>query len=153
MRQRAPRSGSGREGLRQRLQGAVARRARDRVAQALLLEANRLWRETPLRIDDAIDRAEQAWALTRAPEIAVQLATMYDQANLNPRALVVLREAFRRHPADPLVRHHAAITLLRHGHAEDIRDFFESVAAIDPGDAFALVEKYPSHGVSFRAAD
>lgn len=138
MKERAARSDGGREGtFRKRLQGAMARRSRERVARGLLLEANRIWSETPLRIDEAIDRAEQAWALARTPEIAVQLATMYDQANLNQRALVVLREAFRRHPDDPLVRHHAAITLLRHGRADDIRDFFESVQAIDPTDAFA----------------
>jgi hypothetical protein len=49
------------------------------------------------------------------------------------------------------VRHHAAITLLRHGNAADIRDFFESVLKVDPKDAFAqfvmsLLDSYDISG-------
>ena len=62
---------------------------------------------------------------------------MYDRVNRNDDALVVLREAFRKDPRHPLLRHHAAITLLRHGTAPDVRDFFASVLKIDPDDAFA----------------
>ncbi len=45
------------------------------------------------------------------------------------------------------MRHHAAITLLRHGAETDIRDFFASVLKIEPDDAFAqfvtsLLESY-----------
>ena len=40
----------------------------------------------------------------------------------------------RRHA---LLRHHAAITLLRHGEPADIRDFFEGVLKVDAHDAFA----------------
>lgn len=128
-------------------QERLGRAAADFVAKRLHQEANRIWSERPQDIDDAIEKAEQAWALTRDPNIAVQLATMYDKANRNDEALVVLRNAFRRDPRHALVRHHAAITLLRHGMAADIRDFFESVAAVDPGDAFArftlsLLERY-----------
>lgn len=115
----------------------LARAATEFVARRLHQEANRLWSEHPHEIAEAIDKAEQVWALTRDPEIAVQLATMYDKANRNHDGLIVLREAFRRYPGHALVRHHAAITLLRHGEACDIRDFFDSVVSIDPGDAFA----------------
>jgi hypothetical protein len=125
----------------------LARAAADFVARRLHREANRIWSERPHDIAEAIEMVEQVWALTRAPDLAVQLATMYDKANRNADALVVLREAFRRDPRHGLVRHHAAITLLRHGEAGDIRDFFESVVAIDPDDAFArftlsLLDRY-----------
>src|SRR5216684_3022406 len=52
----------------------------------------------------------------------------------------LLREANKAGAADPrhpLIRHHAAIMLLRHGAETDIRDFFASVLKIDPDDAFA----------------
>ena len=72
---------------------------------------------------------------------------MYDRANRNDDALVVLRQAFRRNPDHALLRHHAAITLLRHGAPGDIRDFFESVLKVDAQDAFArfvmtLLDRY-----------
>jgi hypothetical protein len=111
--------------------------ARDVVARGLLAEGNRIWSDEPHEIDRAIAKVEQAWALIADPAIAVQLTTMYDQANRNQEALVVLRDAFRRNPRHALVRHHAAITLLRHGSAAEIRDFFDSVLKIDPDDAFA----------------
>src|SRR5262249_18431174 len=115
----------------------LARHARDFVVKGLINKGNEIWSQDRYRLDEAIDKIEQAWTLTRDPNLAVQLATMYDQANQNDQALIVLREAFRLDPHHALVRHHAAITLLRHGSAEDIRDFFESVLAIDPPDAFA----------------
>ena len=123
--------------VRPDLRSRLWRRARDFVARRLLREANRIWSDEPHEIDRAIEKVEQAWSLTRDPEIAVQLSTMYDQANQNPQALVVLREAFRRNPRHALVRHHAAITLLRHGTAADVRDFFDSVLKVDCNDAFA----------------
>ncbi len=123
--------------VRPDLRSRLWRRARDFVARRLLREANRIWSDEPHEIDRAIEKVEQAWSLTRDPEIAVQLSTMYDQANQNPQALVVLREAFRRNPRHALVRHHAAITLLRHGTAADVRDFFDSVLKVDRNDAFA----------------
>jgi hypothetical protein len=112
------------------------RRARDFVAKGLLTSANRIGTDDPHRIHEAIEKLEQAWALTHDPRIAIQLATMYDRANRNEDALVVLRQAFHRDPGHPLLRHHAAITLLRHGAPEDVRDFFTSVLKIDPDDAF-----------------
>jgi hypothetical protein len=112
-------------------------RTKDFVAKGLLADGTRIWMEDRHRIDEAIGLVEQAWSLTRDPRIAVQLGTMYDQANRNDDALVVLREAWHRHPQDRLVRHHAAITLLRHGEAADTRDFFDSVLKVDPDDAFA----------------
>ena len=135
----------GRSSLRSRLYSL----ARDFVARGLLREGNRIWSDEPHEIDRAIEKVGQAWALTRDPEIAVQLSTMYDQANQNDEALVVLREAFRRNPRHALVRHHAAITLLRHGTAADVRDFFDSVLKVDRGDAFAqfvvsLLDSYDS---------
>jgi hypothetical protein len=123
----------GRSSLRSRLYSL----ARDFVARGLLREGNSIWSDEPHKIDRAIEKVEQAWSLTGDPEIAVQLSTMYDQANQNDEALVVLREAFRRNPRHALVRHHAAITLLRHGTAADVRDFFDSVLKVDPDDAFA----------------
>ena len=123
----------GRSSLRSRLYSL----ARDFVARGLLREGNSIWSDEPHKIDRAIEKVEQAWSLTGDPEIAVQLSTMYDQANQNDEALVVLREAFRRNPRHALVRHHAAITLLRHGTAGDVRDFFDSVLKVDRDDAFA----------------
>ena len=123
-------------GVRDWLQPLVGG-APDQVAARLLREGNALWAADPHRVQEAIDKVEQAWALTHDPRTAIQLATMYDRANRNDDALVVLREAFHKHPKDALLRHHAAITLLRHGEPSDIRDFFESVLKIDAHDAFA----------------
>src|SRR5216683_3261193 len=117
--------------------GRLWRRARTFVAKGLLREANRAGAADPRRIHEQIERLEQAWTLTHDPKIAIQLATTYDLVNRNEDALVVLRQAFRRDPRHPLVRHHAAITLLRHCAETDIRDFFSSVLKIDPDDAFA----------------
>ena len=107
------------------------------VAKGLLKEGNGIWAADPHRIHEAIEKIEQAWTLTHDPKTAIQLATMYDLANRNEDALVVLRRRSHRDPRHPLLRHHAAITLLRHGAAADIRDFFASVLKIDPDDAFA----------------
>lgn len=103
----------------------------------LLREGNEIWSRDPHLVGAAIDKVERAWALSHDPAIAVQLATLYDRANRNDDALVVLREAFRQRPSDPLVRHYAAITLLRHGDPADVRDFFDSVLKLDAEDAFA----------------
>jgi hypothetical protein len=113
------------------------RRASDLTARGLLREGTRMWTSDPRLVQEAIDKVERAWALSRDPMIAVQLATMYDRTNQNQDALVVLREAFRNDPHHALVRHHAAITLLRHGAPDAIRDFIESVLKLEPGDAFA----------------
>lgn len=123
------------------------RRASDFAARGLLREGTRTWAGDPRLVREAIDRVEQAWALSRDPMVAIQLATMYDRTNQNQDALVVLREAFRSDPHHALVRHHAAITLLRHGTHDDIRDFVESVLKLDPADAFArfvatLLDRY-----------
>lgn len=111
--------------------------ARAYLAKGLTDDGTRLWQDDRLRINQAIAEIEQAWILTGDPQAAIQLCTMYDQANRNDDALVVLREAFRRHPEHALLRHHAAITLLRHGAPGEVADFFASVLAIDPDDAFA----------------
>ena len=123
--------------MRDRLPPLLGGRTPDQVAARLLREGTALWAAEPHRVQEAIDKVEQAWALTRDPGTAIQLATMYDQANRNDDALVVLRVAFRKHPTHALLRHHAAITLLRHGEPADIRDFFESVLKVDAQDAFA----------------
>jgi hypothetical protein len=117
--------------------GWLWRRARTFLAKGLLKEANRAGADDPRRIHEQIENIEQAWRLTHDPRIAIQLATTYDRINRNEDALVVLCQAFRRDPRHPLLRHHAAITLLRHGAEKDIRDFFASVLKIDPDDAFA----------------
>ena len=130
-------SGTGKASLRARLVPLLGSRATDFVATQLLRDGSALWSAEPHRVQEAIDKVEQAWALTRDPEIAIQLATMYDRANRNDDALVVLRQAFRKDPHHQLLRHHAAITLLRHGAPGEIRDFFEGVLKIDAQDAFA----------------
>jgi tetratricopeptide (TPR) repeat protein len=130
-------SGTGKASLRARLAPLLGGRATDFVATQLLREGSALWSSEPHRVQEAIDKVEQAWGLTRDPQIAIQLATMYDRANRNDDALVVLRQAFRGNPDHALLRHHAAITLLRHGDPGDIREFFESVLKVDAQDAFA----------------
>lgn len=115
----------------------LRRYARAYLAKGLAHDGARLWQDDRLRINQAIAEVEQAWTLTHDPQAAIQLCTMYDLANRNDDALVVLREAFRRHPRHALLRHHAAITLLRHGAPGDVADFFGSVLALDPDDAFA----------------
>ena len=72
----------------------LRRRARGLVAKGLLKEGNGIWAEDPHRILQAIEKVEQAWTLTHDPKIAIQLATMYDLANRNQDALVVLQQAF-----------------------------------------------------------
>ena len=140
-------SGAGKATVRSRLQALLGGRAAEAVAARLWREATELWSASPHRVQEAIDQAEQAWALTRDPEIAIQLATMYDKANRNDDALVVLCQAFRKHPRHALLRHHAAITLLRHGRPDDVCDFFRSVLEVDGQDAFArfvmtLLDRY-----------
>lgn len=140
-------SGAGKASLREWLLPLLGGRAASSVAAQLLREGSELWSTDPHRVQEAIDKVEQAWALTRDPDIAIQLATMYDRANRHDDALVVLRQAFRKDPHHALLRHHAAITLLRHGAPGEIRDFFESVLKVDGQDAFArfvttLLDRY-----------
>jgi hypothetical protein len=115
----------------------VLPRAVDFAAKGLLREGTELWAADPHLICTAIEKVEQAWALAGGAETAVQLATMYDLVNRHQDALVVLRKASHADPRHPLLRHHAAITLLRHGTPGDIQDYFASVLRIDPDDAFA----------------
>ena len=119
----------------------VLPRAVDFAAKGLLREGTALWAADPHLICDAIEKVERAWALAGGAETAVQLATMYDLVNRHQDALVVLREASHADPKHALLRHHAAITLLRHGTPGDIQDFFASVLRIDPDDAFAQFVK------------
>ncbi|MDP1906970.1 MAG: hypothetical protein Q8K85_01620, partial [Hyphomicrobium sp.] len=123
------------------MQKWLRRSARAYLAKGLTSDGTRLWQGDRLRINEAIPEVEQAWTLTRDPQAAIQLSTMYDLANRNDDALVVLREAFRAHPRHALLRHHAAITLLRHGAPADVADFFDSVLKVDPDDAFARFVK------------
>jgi hypothetical protein len=116
-----------------------------------------MWSRDPHLVQEAIDKVERAWALTRDPKIAIQLATMYDRANRNDEALVVLRKASHDNPRHALLRHHAAITLLRHGAPGEIREFFESVQAIDADDAFAryvltVLERYDGWAARLAAS-
>lgn len=100
-------------------------------------DGTKLWSGEPPQVGEAMEKIERAWAVLRDPMVALQLAAMYDKSNRQADALVVLREAFRQDPRHPLVRHHAAIALLRHGTAGDVRDFADSVLKVDPEDAFA----------------
>lgn len=135
--------------LRARLSALRGRRPADLVlprvvefaAKGLLREGTELWAADPHLICDAIEKVERAWTLAGGADTAVQLATMYDLVNRHQDALVVLREASHADPHHALLRHHAAITLLRHGTASDIDDFFASVLRIDPDDAFAQFVK------------
>ncbi|MBY0321861.1 MAG: hypothetical protein K2X72_24265 [Reyranella sp.] len=119
----------------------VLPRAVEFAAKGLLREGTELWAADPHLIRDAIEKVEQAWALAGGADTAVQLATMYDLVNRHQDALVVLREASHADPHHALLRHHAAITLLRHGTPDDVDDFFASVLRIDPDDAFARFVK------------
>lgn len=100
-------------------------------------DGTKLWSQEPPRVGEAIEKIERAWAVLRDPMIALQLAAMYDKSNRQADALDVLRDAFRQDPRHHLVRHHAAIALLRHGTVGDVRNFCESVLKVDPEDAFA----------------
>lgn len=119
----------------------LRRSARAYLAKTLASDGTRRWQDDRLRINEAIAEVEQAWSLTHDPLAAIQLCTMYDLANRNDDALVVLRQAVRVHPDHALLRHHAAITLLRHGAPADVADFFDSVLKVDPDDAFARFVK------------
>lgn len=138
-------NGEAKPRLRARLSALRGRRPADLVlpravefaAKGLLREGTELWAADPHLICDAIEKVERAWALAGGADTAVQLATMYDLVNRHQDALVVLREASHADPHHPLLRHHAAITLLRHGTPDDIDEFFASVLRIDPDDAFA----------------
>jgi thioredoxin-like negative regulator of GroEL len=70
------------------------------VVARLLQEVAR-WSGDPESLLEAIDKVERAWALDSDPEIAIQLAVLYDRVNRNDEALVVLREASRKHPDMP----------------------------------------------------
>lgn len=119
----------------------VLPRAVDFAAKGLLREGTELWAADPQLVCEAIEKVERAWALAGGADTAVQLATMYDLVNRHQDALVVLREASHADPRHPLLRHHAAINLLRHGTPGDMEDFFASVLTIDPDDAFAQFVK------------
>jgi hypothetical protein len=142
-------NGEAKPRLRARLSALRGRRPADLVlpravefaAKGLLREGTELWAADPHLIRDAIEKVEQAWALAGGADTAVQLATMYDLVNRHQDALVVLREASHADPHHALLRHHAAITLLRHGAPNDIDDFFASVLRIDPDDVFARFVK------------
>jgi hypothetical protein len=108
----------------------------------------RLWASEPRRIIEAIAKVETSWALKQTPEQAIQLGVMYDLVNRHQDALATYRDAFHRFPHHPRLRHEAGIKLLRHGQPQDVRNFFASVLAIDPSDAFAtlvsdMLEHYP----------
>ncbi|MFZ5781026.1 MAG: hypothetical protein ACOY4R_12585 [Pseudomonadota bacterium] len=115
----------------------LARRRARAVAQRLSRQAAEMWSADPSCIDSAIERVERAWALDPDPSTAILLATMYDRVNRHEDALLVLRQALRAAPHHALVRHHMAITVLRHGQPEDVQAFVEGVLAVDPADAFA----------------
>ena len=89
------------------------------------------------RIDEAIEKMEQAWALTQIPRSPSSLPRCTTGSIATTMRLSFFARRFARIRRHPLLRHHAAITLLRHGAAPDIRDFFASVLKIDPDDAFA----------------
>ena len=107
-----------------------------RLAEDLLQDSATIWADDRHQVRDAIVKAEQAWALHRSPETAIQLGVMYDRVNRHQDSLTVYRRAFHEFPAHPRLRHEAGITLLRHGTPEDTRAFFESLRRLDPGDEF-----------------
>ncbi len=123
--------------LRDRLLPLLGARVSRFAAARLLQEGGALWSADPQRVWEAIGKVERAWALDRDPEIAIQLAILYDRVNRNDEAVVVLTEASRMSPRHARLRYHTAITLLRHGTPTAVRDFFETVLKVDAGDAFA----------------
>jgi hypothetical protein len=133
--------------LRDRLLPLMGARASRFLAERLSREGGALWPADPHRIQDAIDKVERAWALHHSPEIAIQLATLYDRVNRHDDALVVLGEASRQDPVHARLRHHTGITLLRHGTPPAIRAFFDTVLKVDADDTFArfvvtLLDRY-----------
>jgi len=133
--------------LRDRVLPLFGVRASRLVAARLLQEGGALWSADPQSVLEAMDKVERAWALDSDPEIAIQLAVLYDRVNRNDEALVVLGEASRRHPQHARLRYHTAITLLRHGTPTAIRDFFDGVLNADANDTFArfvtiLLDRY-----------
>jgi hypothetical protein len=125
------------QSLRDRVLPFLGARASRFVAARLLQEGGAAWSADPRRILEAIDKVERAWTLDRDPEIAIQLAILYDRANRNDDALVVLGEASRENPLHARLRYHTAITLLRHGTPTAIGEFFRGVLKVDANDAFA----------------
>lgn len=123
--------------LRDRLLPLLGTRVSRFAAARLLQEGGALWSADPQRVWEAIGKVERAWALDSDPEIAIQLAILYDRVNRNDEAVVVLTEASRISPRHARLRYHTAITLLRHGTPTAVRDFFETVLKVDAGDAFA----------------
>lgn len=133
--------------LRDRLLPLMGARASRFLAERLAREAGALWPSDPHRVQEAMDKVERAWALHRSPEIAIQLATLYDRANRNDDALVVLGEASRQNPQHARLRYHTGGALLRHGTPPAIRAFFDAVLKVDAGDTFArfvvsLLDRY-----------
>lgn len=123
--------------LRDRLLPLLGGRVSRFAAARLLQEAGALWSADPRRVWEAVDKVERAWTLDNDPEIAIQLAILYDRVNRNDEAVAVLTEASGRHPRHARLRYHTAITLLRHGAPTSVRDFFDTVLKVDAGDAFA----------------
>jgi hypothetical protein len=117
------------------------------AAQRLKREGAEMWAGDPFSVADAIERVERSWTLDPDPTTAILLATMYDKANRNDDAMAVLWQALQAAPDHPLIRHHAVITMLRHGRPEDIRAVIDHILSNDPADAFAtfvarLLERY-----------
>jgi len=138
---------AGKPSLRDRLLPLMGARASRFLAERLSREGGALWPADPHRVQEAIDKVERAWALHPSPEIAIQLATLYDRANRNDDALVVLGEASRRDPLHARLRYHTGGTLLRHGMPPAIRAFFDAVLKVDSDDTFArfvvsLLDRY-----------
>lgn len=119
------------------------------IAEALLREGQEMWAEKPHEIAQAIAKVEKSWALQPGPETAIQLGVMYDRVNRHRDAISIYRQAFHTHPEHPRLRHEAGITLLRHGSAEEAKEFFDSVMRIDPNDAFAAY--YDGFATCYRA--
>jgi len=133
--------------LRDRVLPLLGARASRFVAGRLLEKGGAVWTADPHRVLEAIDKVERAWSLDRDPEIAIQLAVLYDRVNRNDDALVVLGEAARQAPLHARLRYHTAIALLRHGTPTAIGDFFRRVLEVDANDAFArfitgLLDRY-----------
>lgn len=136
-------------GTKSSARSSVDAEALESLAQTLLDEGIGLWLNDQHNVVEAIVKVEQSWALKRTPDTAIRLGDLYDRVNRHQDSLSVYRQAFNLFPDHPRLRHEAGITLLRHGHPDDVKTFFRSLRQLAPDDTFArfvgeMLDLYPS---------
>lgn len=111
------------------------------LADMLRAEGLRLGARDPGALPDAVELLERSWRLRPLPETAVRLGEMYGALRRHEEVLDLFRTAYRRHPDDPQLRLAAAMSLLRHGDAGDVGEFFAGVERRDPADPFVAFRR------------